>query len=797
MESQISLVSQPTGFGSKHPMRAALKHMTTDEQRTQVLATAEAWKERFSEAKWMEVACRIERFKKEDHIRILGRGLPSPIQSIVAPGGRKILLYSSSSSLTAPTGAHRLRPAHLPRIDTTSPTTPRPRWDVVSAGPVTPLSATPVKNAFAEGGFWASLTPKTPLTAVPVPATPITATPIIATPITAIPLEPWVPSEPTDPEAKAAYEEVKKDVTSMALKLCASRLALHPAFNPEHNVIHPSMVKPKDELHAAEFTLESRQIDLAKYLDTALPEKIDRFADEEAMGLRQYSINSGEGLVDIDTWLRIDEKTLEMTTVLDAQREVLRMNRNRRKNRELALSEQGARLAWATKVLNDAQYIVDSRTDGSSAGSDEDEGYDYSNFVRSLRRQWESDLGSLASQQPDDEFALLRSSAMKTTTAATNVCGNPISRSREATLLSLRSSSSPVDPPSSLAFRMSASPTKPLVHGILPLREREVNISSSTANFTSTHSSPTHRSNATATSHHRSKSRNLNITTDTNKQGDKVENAELSPEEKGFRHQGPSFSDLDSWADELRKMEVKRAALRLSSDVGLGHRRHLASRNQDEDLMGSVHPALRRGHGGDVMGGGGSGSSGSSASWKCETAVKIEREYVNGVEDQQAEEEEDEEEEEKKEEEEEDDPTTPKPLPTQQHQQRSPTPSLPPHHLTNPLNSQPPPLPPFNQRKNSVFLQTYNRQAATSHARQSSKAPAQPFTLTSHTSRPTTSHTRQFSTPSKAQQGQHIRSKSSTGIERVPLRDEGEMQDWVRELRRMESRERVRQVCGL
>jgi hypothetical protein len=456
-------ISPATGQEIHPRENSGLKYLTV-EQHAKFWEATLHYKDMFSEAKWQAALQKIDRVKKEAVLTVLGYQMPPRIyHSFGAPGGHQLRLRSSSA-LTAPTGAHPLRPAELPRIESTSSHTPRPRWDVVTPGPVTPLSATPGSkkgNAFAEGGFWANLTPKTPVIAVPIPATPISA----------VPIEPWIPAVPTDPEAKAVYDEVHEEVRTLSLKLCASRLTLTSSTTSEYDLIHPSMVKPKDELLAAEFTLESCQLNLSQHIDPSLPEKVEKFADEEAASLRTYSIPTADGLRDIDTWLNFDEKTGDLTTILEAQRDMLRMKRDRRKNESLRLTDQAVRLAWATKVVEDKKYTAEGAS--SDSDSEEDEGYDYSNFVRSIR--------SVSSRESLDD------------------------RSSTSTLL---------------------------------LRSRNA--------------------------------KNLSISTIP------------PPPAHALRRQGPSTSDLASWASELRNMEHKRAEQTLS-------------------LHGSVnevvHPAFRGGNG--------------------------------------------------------------------------------------------------------------------------------------------------------------------------------------------------------
>ncbi|KAH6843616.1 hypothetical protein B0T12DRAFT_506073 [Alternaria alternata] len=542
-----SVISPITGKPIARHEAAGLKGLTR-EQYPKFWEEVRNWTtDHFSSAKWHQVVKCIWRRNQEDYMMVIGwRPPPRPIHSIAAPRGRHVLLYSSSS-FTAPTGAHPLRPANLPRIETGSPTTPRPRWDVVSAGPATPLSATagPVKNAFAEGGHWASLTPKTSATGTPTATTP------------------------------------------MALQLCASRHALRRSFSAENDVIHPSMVRPKDTLLAVELTLESYQMpgSLADYIDAVLPSKLETYADEEAAGARQYNITSGEMLEDKDAWLGYDEQTGAFTTILEARRDLLRMNRERRKGRDVAVGEGGVRLAWATKVVCDIEGEMERRRELDGEDSD-DEGYDYSNFVRSLT----------------------------------------YSSSRESEL------------DISLAQRSSSSPVKPTYgHDTLPLRNRTFTLSNLLAGaassdpHTHSHADFLRRSNTTNRSRH-----SLRIdTSDQYTPSSNRQSSLISPQERGTRRRGPSMQALSSWADELKKMERKRAEIRLDGGLVVDVKDDVSVVDAKDNgfvINGCMHPALRGGgEGGSEQEGGGQGrrsrgATGSSTkSWRCNTAVEVER----------------------------------------------------------------------------------------------------------------------------------------------------------------------------
>jgi hypothetical protein len=487
----------------------------------------------------------------------------------------------------------------------------------------------------------------------------VNGTPTATTPVTAVPVGMWEPGIPTDPASKAVYEDAKSDVNKMALQLCASRHALCRSFSADNDVIHPSMVRPRDTLLAVELTLESYQMpgSLADYIDAVLPSKLEAYADEEAAGARQYNITRGEMLGDKDAWLGYDELTGQFTTILEARRDLLRMNRERRKGRDVAVGEGGVRLAWATKVVCDIEGEMERRKELDGEDSDDD-GYDYSNFVRSL--------GARDSAETVDE----RWSGSTLDLTLTN-SSTAYSSSRESEL----------DIP--LAQRSSSSPIKPTYgHDTLPLSNRTFAFSNLLAGAASsdphTHShadsypaktcksrfSPNYahsvhslrRSNTTNRSRH-------SLRIDTSDQYTPSSNRQsplISPQERGTRRQGPSMQALSSWADELKKMERKRAEMRLGvgeSNTALTNPREILEEetvHEEEGgglvvgikddvsvvdandngfvINGCMHPALRGGDEGEAeqegeeQGRRSRGATGSSTkSWRCNTAVEIER----------------------------------------------------------------------------------------------------------------------------------------------------------------------------
>ncbi|CAO2649576.1 Nn.00g069610.m01.CDS01 [Neocucurbitaria sp. VM-36] len=676
---------------------SALQGLGDAEQREKLLQDLAVWKERFAAAEWEPVMEKLQKIAQEDKMRSLGGLQRAP----VTPAGRALLTSSSSVPDVHPSTQQSQAPP-LPRLNTASanlllardraPSTPRARWDVVSSSPVTPLSPTPMGNAFAGGGFWEKLTSQ-PQTLLP------------DTPITSVAHEPWSPIVPKDPEGKAAYNEVKHEVDRMALRICASRLSIHSTLR-DNGYIHPSMVKSKDQLHGAEITVRSRQVKLKTQLNTEIPEKMQRFASEEAAIFKQYSIKDTSELLDIDTWLRVDEKTLEMTTLLDAQRELLHMNRYRRKSKELKLSHQALQLAWTVKILDDTEHMVEMIGDSSSMSSDEDRGYDYSNFLRSLRHE-------------------VRSLSDVTSTIEENESGN---------LGSLRSSATTAVSSDVMRSRGDSVPS--------PLRKDSITTSECSLKR-STHATGKHR--------------DLSVSTTLIEQDEGIPAPELSPADREFRHQGPSFTDLTNWAQELKKMQDRKEGL-------------ITKRNMISSSQHHIHPALRSPQHSREN------SDASLYSWKCKSAAKHETqasEHSGKIRAPSR-----------------SDPSqplevsatptmsSPRPVARSESFQRR-------EHLTGPI-----PLPPTSPL-------SYKPQAVTSHEQlPSSDLPQHQPSLSplsespSPTPTPSQHHrvSRKSSLQNIVRRQRHCRSKSSLSISR------DEEHSWTEELTRMESEERFRQL---
>lgn len=575
------------GFSKRH-VSGMMKHLRSEEQQVKAQEVAAAYKKMFAEKDWKAVLARMQNVVDEDHLRLSGEQRAAPFlaagQTLITTPPKRI---KSTSSIIS-TGGSR------------TPSTPRKRCDVTSCDPGTPLSPSTPGNAFAAGGFWEQLTPKTPVPQTTLPA---------------MPASPYSPIVPRDHEARTAYKQVKDEVDAMARTICADRWSAYSSIT-DSNDIPKCLVRSKDVLRAAEMTLEYRQVDLKTAIEPQLPELLEHLANQESEILRAHAVKDIFELLDLDMWLQIDEETLVFTTLLDAQRDLIRMHRDRRRSNFIKVTDSAIQQAWATRILEDAEHMDEADGDNSSTHSD-DKDYGYNNFLRSIKGATSStsDLASMSDCQSSTNLASLRSSSS-------------LQLSRETTLESQQSSNSPVKSPNGPpSLRNSASPQKS--HGALVqastsperpshasmLRSRENSLSQSPSVGKLTYARQLHSQKSTrsqnpspekaqnlafqspqATLYNSpsTKERTLPSRIITYKR--EVEPTPLSPEERAFRRMGASHTDLNIWAEDIKKMEERRDANLAAQHVTSRSAVHesVVSREQENPEDGPRQVALER-----------------------------------------------------------------------------------------------------------------------------------------------------------------------------------------------------------
>ncbi|KAH6622330.1 hypothetical protein C7974DRAFT_457382 [Boeremia exigua] len=535
-----STLQLPDGFCEKPHVRYALKYMTDPEQRERALEVAMAWKQKFATGNWKSVIAAIEAARKEDKVRSVlydaeQDHVQSPVHLAMRPramtaASAPAVPQASPQSVSWPAGLTRQHTASASLSLRRTPRTSMPRacrWDVITSGPVTPLSPMPLGNSFSGNGFWT--TPPTQIEEDEVSTlVPDTET------------EPTTLTAPSDPEACKAYTTVKDEIDSLARKYCLERL--HTLASDAY--LPPTMIKRKDVLDAATTVLHDRSVMLKTALIEDLPAKLRCRAAEEVALRRELCIKDELELSEQNDWMNnetlmpvpkvhdSDKQTDYVSppihlvvSILDEQREAIRMFRKQRGSSDLELGGIALEAAWALRVLEDAEDLVAAEGDGLSSVGDEDEGYSYSNFMRSIR----SELSISSSSEGPASTVDNRSNTDLTSLRSRSNTQNTFTsiRSRDFRFFQRSSTSPPEEVPILKSFHESKVSNSSNENGV-SLRRR----------------SALHRSTSTTS---------------------EIPSSEVSPEDREFRHRGPSLVDLDNWAEELKKMETMRADRQRSS----------------------------------------------------------------------------------------------------------------------------------------------------------------------------------------------------------------------------------------
>jgi hypothetical protein len=551
----------PDGFLEKPHVSHALKYIADEEQKNKALEVAMAWKKKFAAEKWKPVVAAIESACKEDHVRLFqDTGSPCEDEEIHPEGSQWLITGVSRHNNPRLTGAI-VHAVERPRAMTTAsapavpqatvapmatskelarqhtstvslpfkrmlaPLTPRRhRWDVITPGPVTPLSPLPSANSFTN---W--LRPK------PVP--PGEQTPV-STPITATYIEPVSPGLLRDIDTREAYNSVKKQVDSLARRHCLARFKARS--NGCSDFIPATMIRPNDTLQAALAIMDSHRVKLKGLIVKDLPDRLQSRAVTEMDVLSCLRIENEADMEQQNEWMNhvtnvttssvsdVDEHMEEVpdsaslaVSILDEQRAVFRDLRKQRES-ELAIPPEALSAAWAVKMLDDAECCARVEDGGSSSSSEleyeHDEGYSYGNFLRNIKSEMSTSTSSGALESMVDE-----------------VCNSDFTstRSRSSTY---QSSGSRRTSGFRCLQRQSLSSSKE--------NRWSEPLSGSTVPNTDTH---------TFSLYPRS---DLRIVTETNEE---APSSELSPEDREFRHRAPDLAALDHWAQELQKMEAMRA----------------------------------------------------------------------------------------------------------------------------------------------------------------------------------------------------------------------------------------------
>lgn len=578
-----STLQLPDGFLQKPHVRHALKYMTDDEQREKAMEIAMAWKKKFAAKKWKPIVAAIEAAHKEDNARraqgteftcahdvihsdgsqwlVTGiqRHKVPRLEGVIVPATERPCTMTTASApavpqaTVTPTTIRQELPCQhtstvlLPLRRMLTPLTlRRHRWDIITPGPVTPLSPLPSANSFTN---W--LRPK--------PAPPGEQN-LVSTPVTAIYYEPGSPTLVKDVDTRDAYNSVKKRIDSLARRHCLARFKVHS--NDCSDFVPAAMIKPDDTLQAALAIMDSHCLKLKEFIIKDLPDRLQSHATTETELLSCLRIEDEADLEQQNEWMNhvtvvatsisdvdehvdhVPEPASLAVSILDEQRAVLR---NLRKQCEslLAVRTEALAAAWAMTILDDAERRARVVDDDSSSGSEiedvHDEGYSYGNFLRHIKSEMSTSANAGALAFTVDEVC---NSDFISTHSQSITNRTPGSRRTSGSRLPGRSSSSP-----SKENRWS---------------ER---LSESTV---------LSNDKQTCSFYLRS---DLQVVTETSKE---TPASDLSPEDREFRHRAPDLAALNHWAQELQKMEAMRAERQRSPTLSRRPPTHIGLRAPTE-----------------------------------------------------------------------------------------------------------------------------------------------------------------------------------------------------------------------
>jgi hypothetical protein len=219
---------------------------------------------------------------------------------------------------------------------------------------------------------------------------------------------------PTDPVAVQVIEKIQDEIGSLARKYCFARhrIRLSP---DEDSYIPDAYIGPEDMMTAAQVALNYRQVKLKTAIIKDLPDRLRSFAAEETTMRQQLCIKDEAEISEQNDWMNdeaftkmqpfktisedADGKDYELgstdhdtptslaVSILDEQRKALRMLRKQRIGNDLELTGEMLHAAWATRLMEDVEQLLEYEDDTSDSSDEYDDGYDYGNVLRSIKEE--------------------------------------------------------------------------------------------------------------------------------------------------------------------------------------------------------------------------------------------------------------------------------------------------------------------------------------------------------------------------------------------------------------------------
>jgi hypothetical protein len=521
----------PANLPQKPHITGALKYLSNDAQRDRALQVAEEWRMKFASNEWSNVLVRIEKAKRGAFPPEVNR---SSEVSTVTEAGEKAKKAPRNRSET---DESRRRTECWGRPDEA---TPQPlHWpgedDKIDVLRLRPWPRPQARdNAFAQNGFWSEEEAESTHA---VRRTSLALLP----PISISPTRASDSKRPKDTESRLVYDRITSSLVNSSLSYDVTDI------------------------------LNQHCVDCST-IPSDLPGTLSHLVNSENEMMKEFNIwHPNERIAMIPRHPERDGEAAKCVEELAERRTMLQVMR-KRKESVLKVSKEGIRAAWAICIAERLEREMAEGQRGSKG--EDDDGYDYGNFLRSMQREGSAAYTTPGKHQSDTQSADLLSvsataidnysSEIRSCSLRSGITSSPPQSSGIAAVTARSSASITANKsPSNTLHRSFEYVTMPTPCLSESQRSSTPSVSSrSTPNHTIANTSPSRipcprLPDTTKYIGSPSKTRkyvppSLSIST---RHLSGFEEAEASPAQKEERHRAPNMDDLISWAEQLSALK--------------------------------------------------------------------------------------------------------------------------------------------------------------------------------------------------------------------------------------------------
>jgi hypothetical protein len=520
----------PANPPQKPHVTGALKYLSDDVQRDRALQVAEEWRMKFASNKWSNVLVGIEKAKRGVFPPELNRS--SEVSTVTEAEKTKETPRNRSEADESrrrtecwrqPVEATP-RPLHWPGEDE--------KINVLRLRPWPRPQAR--DNAFAQKGFWSDEEAES---AHAVRRTSFALLP----PISISPMRASDCNRPKDTESRLVYDRITSSLVNSSLSYDVTDI------------------------------LNCHRVDCST-IPSDLPGTLAYLVNSENEMMKEFNIrHPNERIAMIPRHPERDGEAAKCVEELVERRTMLQVMR-KRKESVLKVSKEGIRAAWAICIAERLEREMVEGQRGSEG--EDDDGYDYGNFLRSMQREGSAAYTTPGKHQSDTQSANLLSdstttidnypSETRSCSLRSGIASSPPQSSGIAAVTTRSSASITANKSSSnilhRSFEYATTPTPCLSES---QRSSTPSISSrSTLDHTIANTSPSRipcprlpDTTEYVDSPSRTRKHILPPLSISTRHLSGSEEAEASPAQKEERHCAPNMNDLISWAEQLSTLK--------------------------------------------------------------------------------------------------------------------------------------------------------------------------------------------------------------------------------------------------